>query len=110
MILLLLKSLEDRGEHRWEKNTCLPCKWRPLRLCKEQPHPGLQETMGRSQPIAQAEYSQPPEPQLGRVNLPGIPRLDLTWAPYKQARHPVSTWESQGHAHSPPFLPPYPAP
>lgn len=65
MILLLLKSLEDRGEHRWEKNTCLPCKWRPLRLCKEQPHPGLQETMGRSQPIAQAEYSQPPEPQLG---------------------------------------------
>lgn len=84
------------------------CKWRPLRLCKEQPHPGeAWETMGRSQPIAQAEYSQPPEPQLGRVNLPGIPRLDLTWAPYKQARHPVSTWESQGHAHSPlPFLPP----
>ena len=41
MILLLLKSLENRGEHRWEKNTCLLRKWRPLTLCKEQPHPGL---------------------------------------------------------------------
>lgn len=41
VILLLLKSLENRGEHRWEKNTCLLRKWRPLRLCKEQPHPGL---------------------------------------------------------------------
>lgn len=74
VILLLLKSLENRGEHRWEKNTCLLCKWRPLRLCKEQPHPGLQKTTGRSQPIARSEYSQPTEPQLGHVNLPRIPQ------------------------------------
>ena len=77
MILLLLKSLEDR-EQRWEK-VASRVSGAPLKLCKEQPHPGLQETMGRSQPIARAEYSQPTEPQLGSVNLPGIlqPGSDL---------------------------------
>lgn len=70
--MLLLKSLEDR-EQRWEK-VAFRVSGAPLKLCKEQPHPGLQETTGRSQPIARAEYSQPTEPQLGSVNLPGIPQ------------------------------------